>query len=127
MILICNLYFFLNSASRKKDALDYIDNNAEERSTTVDTTVLLHGFKSEKNLNKKENSSTILCHLKTRHPELYKVALMYFCTPGSSVLSERIFSSTGYLVSMRKNRLSSELIAMLTFIRCYVFQTIFYS
>lgn len=100
----------------KKTALDYIDNKSEPRTATVNNTVTIDNFEKDKNLEKNETSDATLCYLKARHPELYRVALIYFCTPGSSVPCERIFSSTGQIVSARRNCLSAENINILTFI-----------
>jgi len=41
---------------------------------------------------------------KTRHLEIYLIALKYLCTPGSSVPVEPLFSATGYIISERRNR-----------------------
>lgn len=38
-------------------------------------------------------------------PELYELAMKYLCIPSTSVPSERVFSKTGQLTNLRRNRL----------------------
>lgn len=62
-----------------------------------------------------ENDETAMKNLKQKRPELYDVYLKFSNTPGSSVPSETLFSTAGYLVDDRRNRLLPENIKFLIF------------
>ena len=44
----------------------------------------------------------------TKFPLLFECAMKYFCIPGSSVPSERVFSASGEILRKRRNRLSGK-------------------
>ena len=47
---------------------------------------------------------------------LSKLAVPYLCLQGTSVASERVFSSAGDLITKKRNRLSSDMISTLVFL-----------
>jgi hypothetical protein len=47
---------------------------------------------------------------------IFQIAIKYLCTPGSSVPVERLFSTTGYIITDRRNRLSPKNVKMLSFL-----------
>ncbi|XP_023211757.1 zinc finger BED domain-containing protein 1-like [Centruroides sculpturatus] len=55
-------------------------------------------------------------HLSAIFPNMKKLADQYYCIPGSSVPSERLFSKVGLIMTTRRNRLASSILAKLTFL-----------
>lgn len=87
--------------------------NAQFSVVNVDNIILTRNFLSSPNINLFEEP---FHYLKTRHPEIFQIALKYLCTPGSSVPVEQLFSATGYIVSDRRNRLCPKNVKMLCFL-----------
>lgn len=78
----------------------------------VNNIILTRNFFSCPNIDLSEEP---LHYLKNRHPEMFQIALRYLCTPSSSVPVERLFSATGYIISDRRNRLTSKNVKVLFF------------
>ena len=52
------------------------------------------------------------------YPNLYKLARKYLSIPGSTVPSERVFSTSGYIADLLRSRLTPEHVEMLVFLKC---------
>ena len=52
-------------------------------------------------------------------PRLRKLALKYLIIPATSSLSERVFSTAGYLLGERRTRLKDDHLNMLIFLNNY--------
>ena len=52
----------------------------------------------------------------SRFPLLSKIAKKYLCIAATSVASERVFSTSGYIVNPRRNKLKAENVDMFTFL-----------
>lgn len=55
--------------------------------------------------------------LKISFPQIFKVAEKYFSALASSVPSERMFSSTGYIADAKSNRLTSTHLARILYLK----------
>lgn len=51
-----------------------------------------------------------------KYSDLFKLAIAFLSIPGSSVPVERMFSTSGYLVTARRNRLAAHNVQLLTFL-----------
>ena len=60
-----------------------------------------------------------LVFMKSMHfPHLHQLALRLLCVPATSAPSERIFSRSGILMRPHRSRLSKDILAKLTFVKC---------
>lgn len=96
-----------------KSIFSFIQNFSQSSTINVDNIVLTRNYLSCPNISLSEEP---LQYLKTRHPEIFQIALKYLCTPGSSVPVERLFSATGYIITDRRNRLSPQNVKILSFL-----------
>lgn len=103
----------LNTNNKSTGIFSFIESSPQSCTVSVDNIILVRNFLSCPNINLLEEP---IRYLKTRHPEIYLIALKYLCTPGSSVPVERLFSATGYIISERRNRLSPKNVQILSFL-----------
>ena len=52
------------------------------------------------------------------YPNIYKLKRKYLSIPGSTVPSERVFSTSGYIVDLLRSRLTPEHVEILVFLKC---------
>lgn len=106
--------YITNITNNTTDGIfSFIENTPQSSTVNVDHIVLSRNFLTCPRINLSEEP---LNYLKTRHPEIFQIALKYLCTPGSSVLVERLFSASGYIISDRRNQLSPKNVKILTFL-----------
>lgn len=102
-----------NHIAKSTGIFSFMENCPQSSTVNVDNIILTRNFLTCPNINLFEEP---LYYLKTRHPEIFQIALKYLCTPGSSVPVERLFSATGYIISDRRNRLSPKNVRILSFL-----------
>ncbi|XP_057685686.1 E3 SUMO-protein ligase ZBED1-like [Corythoichthys intestinalis] len=107
---------FLNSILGSSSDSETDDDEDELRSQAVQKEVLQ--YFGEHPLSKKENPLPWWRTNAVRYPNVAKLAKLFFCIPATLTPSERLFSTTGNVVSKRTASLSSEHIDMLTFLHC---------
>ncbi|XP_032401567.1 zinc finger BED domain-containing protein 4-like [Xiphophorus hellerii] len=65
------------------------------QNVSADATVEVQRYLSEANMSRLENPLEYWANHRSLYPNLYKLALIYLCTPASSVPCERVFSKAG--------------------------------
>ncbi len=86
------------------------------RSTMSDSIVKVRQYFDEGNIDREKNLLEWWQQNSSRFPNLQKLARKYLCTPGSSVPSERVFSTAGQLISERRSRITPQNIDMMLFL-----------
>ncbi|XP_032428162.1 zinc finger BED domain-containing protein 1-like [Xiphophorus hellerii] len=74
------------------------------QNVSADATVEVQRYLSEANISRQENPLEYWANHRSLYPNLYKLALIYLCTPASSVPCEHVFSKAGEVVSRKRNR-----------------------
>lgn len=87
---------YIAKSSKSTGIFNFMENSSHFSTINIDNIILIRNFLSCPNINLSEEP---LHYLKTRHPEIFQIALKYLCISGSSVLVERLFSATGYIIS----------------------------
>ncbi|CAF3569696.1 unnamed protein product [Rotaria sp. Silwood1] len=110
---------FDRSKEKEIDIFDImITNNCLSSSNTYDSELLV--YESESELHRNENPLEWWSSNKQKYPILSQLAYKYLCIIAISVPSERMFSTTGYLTSDRRSRLTPDNIFMEAFIFFFV-------
>uniref|UniRef100_A0A3B5QTD9 HAT C-terminal dimerisation domain-containing protein n=1 Tax=Xiphophorus maculatus TaxID=8083 RepID=A0A3B5QTD9_XIPMA len=86
------------------------------QNVSEDATVEIQRYLSEANISRLENPLEYWANHRSLYPNLYKLALIYLCTPASSVPCERVFSKAGEVVSKKRNRLKPKTVEKLLFL-----------
>ncbi|XP_037962432.1 E3 SUMO-protein ligase ZBED1 [Plutella xylostella] len=96
--------------NREMSLWSFFDERAsEQRPTPIATAiVMLRQYMETPLFNRKKDPMEYWRDHERTFPELYKMAKKYLCIPATSVPSERLFSKAGYVLSERRNRLSSD-------------------
>jgi len=100
-----------NCMAKSAGIFSFIEKSSQSSTVNVDNIILTRNFLTCSNINLSEDP---LYYLKTKHPEIFQIALKY--TPDSSVPVERLFYATRYIISDRRNRLSSKNVTILSFL-----------
>ncbi|CAF1318742.1 unnamed protein product [Rotaria sp. Silwood1] len=115
---------FDRSKEKKIDIFDImITNNCLSSSNTYDSELLVYESESERHRN--ENPLEWWSSNKQKYPILSQLAYKYLCTTAISVPSERMFSTTGYLTSDRRSRLTPDNVDILLFLKKIVQKNIY--
>nr|XP_023028246.1 zinc finger BED domain-containing protein 1-like [Leptinotarsa decemlineata] len=95
--------------NRNCDIWSHFDNKvAKAKSITTPLTIvtlMIRQYLEMPYYERKSNPMEFWKTHKSTFPELYKLALKYLSIPVTSVPSERVFSKTGQLTNLRRNRL----------------------
>uniref|UniRef100_A0A3B5QKN7 HAT C-terminal dimerisation domain-containing protein n=1 Tax=Xiphophorus maculatus TaxID=8083 RepID=A0A3B5QKN7_XIPMA len=83
------------------------------QNVSADATVEVQRYLSEANISSLENPLEYWANHRSLYPNLYKLALIYLCTPASSVPCERVFSKAGEVVSKKRNPLKPKTVEKL--------------
>ena len=77
----------------------------------------LSQYKKEPYINARENPLTWWRQNNERYPSLAILAKKYLCIPATSVLSERVFSTAGDIVTAQRSQLKSQQVDRLIFLK----------
>ncbi|VVC31120.1 Ribonuclease H-like domain,HAT, C-terminal dimerisation domain [Cinara cedri] len=83
---------------------------------TSEAIVELDRYLNESILDRKSDPLKWWNDGKKMYPNLFDLMLLLLCVPSTSVLSERTFSKVGYIISERRNGLSTKNTEMLIFL-----------
>ena len=83
---------------------------------TADATVEVQRYLSEPNIGRTDDPLMYWERQKCIYPNLYKLAIVYLCTPASSVPCERLFSKAGEIISKKRNRLNPSTVEQILFL-----------
>ncbi|CAG9833257.1 unnamed protein product [Diabrotica balteata] len=90
---------------------------AKSLSTPTSTvTVILRQYLEMPHFERKKNPMEFWKKYKSTFPELYYLAKKYLSIPATSVPSERVFSKSGQLTNLRRNRLSPKNLNQILFL-----------
>ena len=102
------------------DIWAYFDKKAADQKTysTPSTlaTIMIKQYLQMPLLERKKDPLEFWAKHKNLLPQLYELAIKYLCIPSTSVPSERVFSKTGQLTNLRRNRLSPKNLDMVIFL-----------
>ena len=97
-----------------------VADTAVSRSNGVDAKAEMKQYVQMQNINRKEDPISWWKRHSSTFPILSKAAKKYLSIPGTSILSERLFSTAGEVVSARPNRLTPANVNMFLFLSKYV-------
>ncbi|KAK0137856.1 hypothetical protein N1851_025938 [Merluccius polli] len=81
-----------------------------KHNVTADATVEVQHHLSEPNIGRTDDPLLYWERHKCIYPNLYKLAIVYLCTPASSVPCERLFSKAGEVISKKSSNLLGRLL-----------------
>ncbi|KAK0135681.1 Zinc finger BED domain-containing protein 1 [Merluccius polli] len=83
---------------------------------TADATVEVQRYLSEPNIRRTDDPLLYWERHKCIYPNLYKLPLVYLCTPVSSVPCDRVLSKAGEVISKKRNRLNPNTVQQILFL-----------
>lgn len=101
---------------------EYFDKKVAESATVISSSptakaiLMVKQYLTMPNVPRTSNPLVFWSAHKCAMPELFEMHLKYLCTPATSVPSERVFSKTGMLTNLRRNRLSPKNLDQIVFL-----------